>query len=119
MTSADWPASQGEVPDDVDSLKETIVSLTARLNEANEERAQAAEYGLVVLEEKQALQLQQEELNSLYESTKRELEASTLVGFLYSLTCVLCVCACVRACVCVCALCLCDVNLFMWFSVHT
>eukprot|EP00731_Ephydatia_muelleri_P001239 Em0001g1239a len=78
MTSADWPASQGEVPDDVDSLKETIVSLTARLNEANEERAQAAEYGLVVLEEKQALQLQQEELNSLYESTKRELEASTL-----------------------------------------
>lgn len=76
MSSVD--AVGDRLSDNVDSLKDTIESLTAKLNEANEERAQAAEYGLVVLEEKQALQLQQEELNSLYESTKRELEASTL-----------------------------------------
>lgn len=84
MTSAsvDWlPQEESfRLPDEVDSLKEAIESLTTKLNEANEERAQAAEYGLVVLEEKQALKLQQEELNSMYESTKRELEATTLVG---------------------------------------
>ncbi len=48
-------------------------------SQANEERAQAAEYGLVILEEKQALQLQHEELINLYESTKRELENSVNV----------------------------------------
>ena len=50
--------------------------------QASEERARAAEYGLVILEEKQTLQIQFEELSGLYESTKRELENSTDVSWL-------------------------------------
>ena len=47
--------------------------------QANEERAKAAEYGLVLLEEKQQLQYKMEELISLYETSKQELETSTMV----------------------------------------
>ena len=79
----DIPASPPYSPDsqlEVAALREELERLDAELCEANEERAQAAEYGLVVLEEKQALQLQHEELSGLYESTKRELETSVNVS---------------------------------------
>jgi len=66
-------------------LREELEQLNAEIIEANEERAQAAEYGLVVLEEKQALQYQYDELNSLYDSTKRELENSANVRLLHAL----------------------------------
>ena len=66
--------------DDVSALKEEIERLKRELTEANEERAQAAEYGLNVLEEKQALQQQFEELTTLYESTRRELEITASVS---------------------------------------
>ena len=66
--------------DDIQSLREELAKINADLLQASEERAQAAEYGLVVLEEKQNLQIQFEELSSLYESTKRELENSTDVS---------------------------------------
>jgi hypothetical protein len=46
-----------------------------------------AEYGLVILEEKQNLQIQFEELSGLYESTKRELENSTDVSESLSISC--------------------------------
>ena len=65
---------------DIQSLREELARLNTELIQASEERAQAAEYGLVVLEEKQNLQIQFEELSSLYESTKRELENSTDVS---------------------------------------
>ena len=72
---------------DIQSLREELAKINAELVQASEERAQAAEYGLVILEEKQNLQIQLEELSSLYESTKRELENSTdvseLFGFIY------------------------------------
>ena len=65
--------------DDLKSLQEELEQLNADLVEANEQRAQAAEYGLVLLEEKQTLQTQYEELSSLYDNTKRELESSVNV----------------------------------------
>ena len=70
---------------DIQSLKEELAKINAELVQASEERAQAAEYGLVILEEKQNLQIQFEELSGLYESTKRELENSTDVsdGYCY------------------------------------
>ncbi len=64
----------------VASLREELDRLNSELNEANEQRAQAAEYGLVLLEEKQSLQSQYEEQNALYESTQRELENSLSVS---------------------------------------
>ena len=65
---------------DIQSLRDELAKINTELIQASEERAQAAEYGLVVLEEKQNLQIQFEELSSLYESTKRELENSTDVS---------------------------------------
>lgn len=64
---------------DVKALQEELEQLNSDLSEASEQRAQAAEYGLVLLEEKQALQSQYEELGVLYETTKKELENSTNV----------------------------------------
>jgi len=71
--------------EETQALREELEQLNAEIIEANEERAQAAEYGLVVLEEKQALQYQYDELNSLYDSTKRELENSANVRLLHAL----------------------------------
>ena len=65
---------------DIQSLREELAKTNAELAQASEERARAAEYGLVILEEKQTLQIQFEELSGLYESTKRELEDSTDVS---------------------------------------
>ena len=62
------------------SLRDEVESLQAAIAEANEERAQAAEYGLVLLSEKQALRSQYDELSGLYESTRRELDNSVNVG---------------------------------------
>ena len=64
---------------DDQSLQDELETLNAAILQANEERAQAAEYGLVLLEEKQALRSQYDELSGLYESTKRELENSVNV----------------------------------------
>ena len=44
------------------------------------ERRKAAEYGLVLLDQKQQLQYKNEKLLSLYETTKQELETTTLVS---------------------------------------
>ena len=66
--------------DDLKSLREELEQLNSDLTEANEQRAQAAEYGLVLLEEKQMLQSQHEELSGLYETTKRELDNAVNVS---------------------------------------
>ena len=79
-TPTPTPPYSPDVHDEVATLKGELDRLDAEIREANEERAQAAEYGLVVLEEKQALQVQYEELSALYESTKRELETSVNVS---------------------------------------
>lgn len=66
--------------DDLAVLREEIDQLNTELIESNEQRSQAAEYGLVLLEEKQKIFLQYEELSGLYESTKNELENSVNVS---------------------------------------
>ena len=64
---------------DMEALQEELERLNREIVEANEDRAKAAEYGIVLLEEKQALQMQNEELTSLFDTTKRELETAVEV----------------------------------------
>ncbi|XP_055506157.1 protein bicaudal D homolog 1 isoform X2 [Leucoraja erinacea] len=54
--------------------KAEIQRLSKELSETTHEKIQAAEYGLVVLEEKQSLKQQYDELESAYETVKHELE---------------------------------------------
>uniref|UniRef100_A0A915KKG5 Protein bicaudal D n=1 Tax=Romanomermis culicivorax TaxID=13658 RepID=A0A915KKG5_ROMCU len=60
---------------ELDYLRKRIDALTFELDEASREKIQAAQYGLQVLEEKQAIQQKYSELETAYESTKVELEA--------------------------------------------
>ncbi|CAG5117017.1 unnamed protein product [Candidula unifasciata] len=53
-----------------------IDRLSKELNETTKEKLQAAEYGLVVLEEKQQLQQQFEELEAQLEATRTELDCA-------------------------------------------
>ncbi|XP_043563980.1 protein bicaudal D homolog 2-like isoform X1 [Chiloscyllium punctatum] len=55
-------------------LRTEVERLNRELSETTQEKIQAAEYGLVVLEEKQSLKQQYEELESEYETVKQELE---------------------------------------------
>ena len=66
--------------DILQSLRDELELTHSDLTEANEQQTQAAEYGLVLLEEKQNLQTRYEELNGLYETTKRELDSSVNVS---------------------------------------
>ena len=60
-------------------LQEENEQLKRDIVEANEDRAKAAKYGLVLLEEKQAQAGQIEELNGLYDAARRELETAVEV----------------------------------------
>ncbi|XP_072942574.1 protein bicaudal D [Epargyreus clarus] len=55
-------------------LKVEIERLSRELDQASSEKIQSAQLGLVLLEEKSALQQRCDELESLYENTKHELE---------------------------------------------
>ncbi|XP_013162895.1 PREDICTED: myosin-7B isoform X2 [Papilio xuthus] len=55
-------------------LKVEIERLSRELDQASSEKIQSAQLGLVLLEEKSALQQRCNELESLYENTKHELE---------------------------------------------
>ncbi|XP_063282979.1 protein bicaudal D homolog 2 isoform X1 [Pelobates fuscus] len=57
-----------------DWLRTEIKRLAVELGETTREKIQAAEYGLVVLEEKQQLKLQYDELEVEYDSVRQELE---------------------------------------------
>ncbi|CAH2313127.1 bicaudal D homolog 2 isoform X2 [Pelobates cultripes] len=57
-----------------DWLRTEIKRLFVELGETTREKIQAAEYGLVVLEEKQQLKLQYDELEVEYDSVRQELE---------------------------------------------
>ncbi|KAJ7376569.1 Protein bicaudal D 2 [Desmophyllum pertusum] len=58
----------------IDQLKSEIERLSSELQQACLEKVQAAEYGLAVLEEKQRLQEQYDELEGTLEANKQELE---------------------------------------------
>ncbi|KAM7335744.1 hypothetical protein ACRRTK_006221 [Alexandromys fortis] len=63
-----------EVLQTVDHYKAEIERLTKELSETTHEKIQAAEYGLVVLEEKLTLKQQYDELEAEYDGLKQELE---------------------------------------------
>ncbi|XP_059882137.1 protein bicaudal D homolog 1 isoform X10 [Delphinus delphis] len=63
-----------EVLQTVDHYKTEIERLTKELTETTHEKIQAAEYGLVVLEEKLTLKQQYDELEADYDSLRQELE---------------------------------------------
>lgn len=64
----------------MDHYKTEIERLTRELTETTHEKIQAAEYGLVVLEEKLTLKQQYDELEAEYDSLKQELEQLCKVG---------------------------------------
>jgi len=66
-----------------EELCEEIKRLQNELDETTRQKIQAAEYGLAVLEEKQQLQQQCEELESLYDTTRHELDCAKDVMILY------------------------------------
>ncbi|KAF2892472.1 hypothetical protein ILUMI_13691 [Ignelater luminosus] len=58
---------------EIDVLKAEVERLTRELDQASSEKIQSAQYGLVLLEEKENLQQRCEDLEILYENTKHEL----------------------------------------------
>lgn len=75
-------ALQGEEEAEMDSrdLKAEVVRLTLELQEATEEKLQAARYGLVVLEESAALKMKNRQLEEEHEILKGELQQLKEVG---------------------------------------
>lgn len=71
--------SAGPMMSTEEMLKE-IARLSGELNETTREKIQAAEYGLVVLEENQSLKQQYDELESDYDSVRQELDQLREVG---------------------------------------
>lgn len=69
-----------EVLQGADHYKSEIERLTRELSETTHEKIQAAEYGLVVLEEKLTLKQQYDELEAEYDGLKQELEQLKEVG---------------------------------------
>lgn len=65
---------------DPESMKAEIERLNRELDQASAEKVQSAQYGLVLLEEKSALQVKCEELEMLYENSKHELHITQEVG---------------------------------------
>ena len=55
-------------------LREELTRLQNELEQTTQEKVQAAEYGLAVLEEKQQIQQGYEELEGIYEANKHELD---------------------------------------------
>lgn len=59
---------------DMNELRAEIERLSRELDQASSEKIQSAKYGLGLLEEKSLLQQKCEELETLYENAKHELE---------------------------------------------
>uniref|UniRef100_A0A8V5G7H6 Uncharacterized protein n=1 Tax=Melopsittacus undulatus TaxID=13146 RepID=A0A8V5G7H6_MELUD len=72
--SAGGAMAAEEVLQGADHYKSEIERLTRELSETTHEKIQAAEYGLVVLEEKLTLKQQYDELEAEYDGLKQELE---------------------------------------------
>lgn len=64
-------------------LQQEIERLTRELDQASSEKVQSAQYGLVLLEEKRTLEQKCEDLESLYENTKHELDITIEVRYIY------------------------------------
>ncbi|KAI1892939.1 hypothetical protein AGOR_G00138670 [Albula goreensis] len=64
-------------------LRSEIERLSRELSETTHEKIQAAEYGLAVLEEKQQLKQQYDDLEIEYETVRQELDQLKEVPLLY------------------------------------
>lgn len=75
-------AVEGEEEVEMESrdLKAEVMRLTLELQEATEEKRQAARYGLVVLEESAALKMKHRQLEEEHEALKEELQGLKEVG---------------------------------------
>lgn len=79
---ADLTGGVGEGGTEMESrdLKSEVIRLTLELQEATEEKLQAARYGLVVLEESAALKTKHRHLEEEHETLKVELQQLREVG---------------------------------------
>ena len=66
----------------INDLRQEISQLKSELDRSTEENVKAAEYGLLMLEEKRLLQAQLEESEGLLENTKHELNCAKEVSIL-------------------------------------
>lgn len=64
----------------MDELNMEVERLTRELDQATSERAQSAQYGLSLLEEKSNLEQRLEELETLYDNAKHELDITQEVS---------------------------------------
>ena len=64
----------------IEELRQELTRLQNELSETSQEKMQAAQYGLAVLEEKQQLQQQYEELEAFHETAKHDLECAKEVS---------------------------------------
>lgn len=71
---------EGGVEMESKDFKAEVVRLTLELQEATEEKLQAARYGLVVLEESAALKTKHRQLEEEHETLKVELQQLREVG---------------------------------------
>lgn len=65
---------------DINDMRAEIDRLARELDQASSEKIQSAKYGLGLLEEKCMLQQKCEELETLYENAKHDLEITQEVG---------------------------------------
>lgn len=77
---------EGEAEMESRDLNAEVIRLTLELQEATEEKLQAARYGLVVLEESAALKMKHRQLEEEYEALKAELQQLKEVGMPQSFT---------------------------------
>ena len=73
-------ADPNDPEETMEDLQAEITRLQNELEQTAHDKMQAAEYGLAVLEEKQQLQLQFEELEALYDTTRTELDCAKQVA---------------------------------------
>lgn len=71
----------------INELKQEIKRLSRELDQASSQKIQSAQYGLVLLEEKETLIQRNEELEVLYENTRHELDITQEVSFKYIFLC--------------------------------
>ena len=59
-----------------EQLRQEVERLQRELDQTSSEKIQSAQYGLVLLEEKEQLEIRCEELETLYDTTKNELDVT-------------------------------------------
>lgn len=61
---------------EVDRLRQEVIRLTQELDQTSSDKIQSAQYGLVLLEEKEGLESRCQELETHFENTKHELQVT-------------------------------------------